>query len=95
MELLTEDCSAFCEVDTGDLTMRAFVEDVCEEELKWIRDRLHSIHLKVVGGRDWKLQLEHDSPMTLEIGKEYFIPRDMFYRIIKGKNNLILEMTKR
>lgn len=94
MELLNEVChSPYCEMDMGYCKMRVFVEDVEEDLLKWHKDRVNA-HFKVVGGKDWHLQMEHEKPILLEIGKTYHIPKDIMHRIIKGKYNLILEVVE-
>ncbi len=94
MELLNEILeSPYCEMDLGCHKMRVFVEDVNEELLRWHKDRIDA-HFQVVGGRDWYLQLEHEKPILLEIGKSYFIPKETMHRIIKGKFNLILEVAE-
>jgi hypothetical protein len=91
MELLTENCSPYCDTETPDCTMRVFVEDVDEGLLSWHKD-MRSINFKVIGGRDWKLLIENDEIMYLEIGKHYYVPKGTYHKMVKGKNNLILEI---
>lgn len=94
MELLNEIVqSPYCEMDMGSCKMRVFVEDVEEDLLRWHKDRSNA-NFKVVGGKDWYLQMEHDKPILLEIGKSYYIPKDTMHRILKGKYNLILEVVE-
>ena len=94
MELLIENPHLpYCEMDVGCCKMRVYVEDVEEETLRWHKDRVNA-HFKVVGGKDWMLQLEHEKPVVLEIGKSYYIPKEVMHRIIKGKYNLIIEVVE-
>jgi hypothetical protein len=43
-----------------------------------------------LSGSEWKIQLEDNLPLDLEIGKEYFIPKETYHRVIKGKGDLIV-----
>jgi hypothetical protein len=48
--------------------------------------------VKVIEGKSWKLQIDNTLPVELEVGKEYYIPKMTFHRIIKGDSDLILEI---
>lgn len=91
MELLSESCAPYSDLETPECTLRVFVEDVEEKKLVWHRDR-KDITFKVIGGKDWKLQFDRQPTIDLELNQTYFIPREMMHRMIKGKNNLILEV---
>jgi hypothetical protein len=81
----------YCEVKQSKCTLRWFVEDVGEEELIWHKDRKDRV-VKVIGGKNWKLQFDNQLPVNLEKNKEYFVPKETYHRIIKGEYNLILEI---
>jgi hypothetical protein len=69
--------------------VRTFSDDVNEEELIWHKDRQNrTIH--ILSGSEWKIQLEDNLPLDLEIGKEYYIPKETYHRVIKGKGDLIV-----
>ena len=73
--------------------IRTFSSEVQSEELKWhydLKDRV----VKVLEGEDWKLQMDDELPEKLTPLKEYFIPKGVYHRVIKGENNLIIEITE-
>lgn len=73
--------------------IRTFSSEVQDEELKWhydLKDRV----VKVLEGEDWKLQMDDELPEKLTPLKEYFIPKGVYHRVIKGENNLIIEITE-
>ena len=74
-----------------DVVRRTFTMDVEASELVWHMDREDRI-VKVLEGQSWYLQLDNELPKKLIEGKEYFIPKMSFHRIIKGTSNLILEI---
>ena len=65
--------------------------DVDASELVWHIDREDRV-VKVVEGDSWHIQMDNELPRKLIEGKEYFIPKMSFHRIIKGTSNLILEI---
>ena len=73
--------------------IRTFSSEVQSEELKWhydLKDRV----VKVLEGDDWKLQMDDELPEKLTPLKEYFIPKGVYHRVIKGWNNLVIEITE-
>ena len=73
--------------------IRTFSYEVQNEELKWhydLKDRV----VKVLEGENWKLQMDDELPEKLTPLKEYFIPKGVYHRVIKGENNLIIEITE-
>ena len=73
------------------LVSRTFNMDVDASELVWHIDREDRV-VKVVEGDSWYIQMDNELPRKLIEGKEYFIPKMSFHRIIKGTSNLILEI---
>ncbi len=68
---------------------RVIPERTDDLELKWHRDN-GDRYITVQSGLNWKLQLENQLPVTLEINQTYFIPHDSWHRVIKGNQDLIL-----
>jgi len=75
----------------GEYFVRTFKNDVDDNELVWHRDH-EDRYVKIVEGKGWELQIDNELPVELEIGKEYFIPKKTFHRIIKGSGNLIVNI---
>ena len=75
----------------GEYFVRTFKNDVDDNELVWHRDH-QDRYVKIVEGKGWELQIDNELPVELEIGKEYFIPKKTFHRIIKGSGNLIVNI---
>ena len=71
--------------------LREFKRDVVSDELIWHMDREDRV-VKVLEGASWYLQMDNELPTKLIEGKEYFIPKMCYHRIIKGTSNLILEI---
>lgn len=72
---------------------RTFSRDTKESDLKWHTDD-EDRKIKVVESKDWKLQLDNELPQSFCEGKEYFVPKGLFHRIIKGSGDLVLEVEK-
>jgi len=73
--------------------MRTFSSDVDSEELKWhydLKDRL----VQVVEGDLWMLQMDKKLPEILTPLKEYFIPKGVYHRVIKGNGDLVVMITE-
>ena len=74
--------------------IRTFSENVNEEELIWHRDRKDR-EIKVMDGMGWFLQYDNQLPIPMKIGETYFIKAETYHRILRGKNNLILEIKEK
>lgn len=62
-----------------------------DTELKWHRDN-GDRYITVKSGLNWKLQLENQLPVNLDINASYFISKDNWHRVIKGQDDLLLEI---
>ena len=71
--------------------IRTFSEDVEASELIWHMDREDRV-IKVLESRSWYLQMDNSLPVLLEQGKMYQIPKMTYHRVIKGDNDLIIEI---
>lgn len=74
-------------------SVRVFSQLVDPEELKWHQDDETRI-IKVKSGRDWFIQYDNHLPMPLREGKNYLVRRGEWHRIIKGSDDLIVEIKR-
>jgi len=70
---------------------RRFEGTVEETDLVWHRDASDR-QLIVKEGQGWQLQFDNELPVELKKGEKYFIAREQYHRLIKGQNDLILEI---
>lgn len=59
--------------------------------LVWHRDKKDR-WVKIINGFGWYLQMDNDIPFKLIKNQTYFIPKETFHRIIKGKSNLLIRI---
>ena len=72
--------------------IRTFSKDTPAHELVWHRDKEDRL-VKVVSedSKGWMVQLDNELPIPL---MEVFIPAGVYHRIIKGEEDLIVEIRK-
>ena len=75
------------------VVIREFLDSVRQKELVWHQDK-EDRYVRVIKSNGWMLQLDNELPVVLEEGREYFIPKYTFHRVIKGTQNLIIEIKK-
>lgn len=73
---------------------RTFEKDTEDDELIWHRDK-RDREIRVVTGDGWLLQMDNELPIEMMIGKSYFIKAETYHRIIKGNNDLVLEIKEK
>jgi len=78
---------------TSNIKQRIFTEDTSSDDLCWHRDA-EDRTVRVLEGAGWSLQLDNSLPMALVPGRDYFIPEAIYHRLIKGKSDLIVEITQ-
>jgi hypothetical protein len=83
----------FQEVIYENISERTFNQDVSEEELVWHRD-LEDRTVVVVEDTDWKIQYENQLPMEFNKSIQYFIPKEMYHRVVKGSGDLKVIIVK-
>lgn len=71
--------------------IRTFSADLDTGELHWHRDHEDRIVIPI-DETDWMVQLDNQLPIRLE--GEIFIPKGVYHRLIKGKNDLQIRLTK-
>jgi len=76
-----------------DIFKRTFSRGLDGYDLKWHTDD-EDRKVKVIQSTDWKIQLDNELPQTFYEGKEYFIPKGVFHRVIKGEGDLVVEVQK-
>ena len=79
------------ESKNGNIIRRTFSHDVSENELVWHRDREDRIVLPL-NENDWMVQFDNQLPTKLMVGEEYFIPKNVYHRVIKGNGDLMVEI---
>jgi len=73
--------------------IRKFSADTAQYELEWHQDKMNR-HVRILEGRDWCVQFDASLPAQLVIGETYFIPAKTWHRAVKGKGDLIIEITE-
>ena len=81
----------FKQKKVGNILIREFSQSVDSLELAWHRDKKDRF-VRVAKGKDWKLQIENCLPIDLLSKKIYFIPKNTYHRIIKGRTDLVVEI---
>ena len=71
--------------------IRGFSQSVDASELVWHMDEQDRV-IEVIDGNSWYLQMDNSLPVLLEQGKMYQIPKMTYHRVIKGDNDLIIEI---
>jgi hypothetical protein len=71
--------------------VRTFTPDVDVAELKWHQD-LKDRKVRIIEDGGWSFQIEDDLPNKLSVDQQIFIPKFVWHRVIKGKDNLVVEI---
>ena len=79
------------EIKNKNIIQRIFPNTVDEFDLIWHRDKKNRI-LTVLEGIDWFIQMENMLPQKMEKDKTFYIKAECFHRLIKGKNDLKIEI---
>ena len=72
---------------------RIFSVNVDSSELQWHRDTKNRM-VEVIQGGDWKFQMEDELPISLTNGMILYISKEVYHRIIKGSDDLIILITE-
>ena len=70
---------------------RTFKHNVNDHELVWHRDRANRF-LTVLSGNQWYLQMDNQLPVALTIGSHHYIPQEIYHRLIKGTDDLVVKI---
>jgi len=77
----------------SDCWLRSFSIDEDDDEFVWHRDREDRL-IKIISGEGWLIQLDNRLPLELSQGREIFIKKGEWHRVIKGSSDLILKIKK-
>ena len=55
-----------------------------------VMKKTRTVH--VLSGKGWKLQKDDELPIELEVGKDYYILKMQYHRILKGENPLVVRI---
>jgi quercetin dioxygenase-like cupin family protein len=73
--------------------IREFSSEVDPMELIWHQDE-EDRTIEILEGKGWQLQRDNELPLALQEGDSIFIPMGQIHRVIKGNNNLKIQITK-
>jgi len=73
--------------------IREFSFEVDPMELVWHQDE-EDRTIEILEGNGWQLQRDNELPLALQEGDSIFIPMGQIHRVIKGNNNLKIQITK-
>lgn len=59
----------------------------------WHRDKKDRI-VKIISCNGWKLQIDNELPIILKEDFNYLIQKEVWHRIIAGKDLLVIEITE-
>lgn len=76
------------------IKVRKFDVSLEDTEFIWHRD-LNDRVIKVIEGNDWKLQYEDELPIDMFIDDEFYIPKMVYHRIIKGSTDLTISIKEK
>lgn len=70
---------------------RVFSPEVDSDELKWHQD-LKDRRVTIVNDGGWQFQMDDGLPNKLSIAEQFYIPKFVWHRVIKGKGELIVDI---
>ena len=73
--------------------LRYFDHNVLSEELVWHQDQEDRI-IEVIQSNDWHFQRDEEVPFKLVEGMKFSIKKLDYHRLLRGKNDLIIKVTK-
>ena len=73
------------------LSFRYFDKNVYTSDLNWHMDKEDRI-VKSTHKTDWMIQFDNELPEVLKEGKEFFIPKGVYHRVIKGNGDLTVSV---
>lgn len=79
----------FKQVVKDGIIYRKFTNRIDEHELEWHVDE-HDRVVVPIKNTGWKFQFENKLPEELKVGKQYFIKKENWHRVIVGTGDLIL-----
>lgn len=78
-------------IDFGDI--RTFSSNANDSEFVWHRD-MEDREIEVLEGSDWQFQYDDSLPNYINEGDRFVIKKMQYHRLIKGKTDLMIRITK-
>ena len=84
----------FQEIDLkGGMFLRTFKEGVDSEEMIWHRDK-EDRKVAILESNGWMIQMDDGVPVEMKPEGFFFIPKNTWHRVIKGKGDLKIIIEK-
>lgn len=77
------------EISNEGFIIRIFDNNTLEPEFVWHRDERNRLIIPMEGS-DWKFQIDNELPKKIIQHREFIIKKDIYHRVIKGKDTLII-----
>jgi hypothetical protein len=81
----------FEQIEKEGKLIRIFNPDVDSEELKWHQD-LNDRKVTIIESGGWSFQMEDNLPNKLLNAEQILIPKFVWYRVIRGDGQLVVEI---
>ena len=81
----------FEQIEKEGKLIRTFSPDVDSDELKWHQD-LKDRKVTVIQDGGWSFQMENELPVKLSRASHIHIPKFVWHRVIKGPDQLVVEI---
>jgi hypothetical protein len=81
----------FEQIEKEGKLIRTFSPDVDSEELKWHQD-LMDRKVTIIESGGWSFQMDNGLPNKLSNAEQITIPKLVWHRVIKGNQNLVVEI---
>ena len=78
-------------IDEGNI--RTFDCNANDNEYVWHRDKENRT-IQVLESNGWEFQFDNELPFIIEAGDSFDIPKNTYHRVIKGKGNLVIDITE-
>ena len=84
-------CLPFYQEKFENYWIRTFSKDVESEELKWHFDT-ENRKVTILESDGWYFQMDNELPVELKVGDVTYIPKGIYHRIKRGKNDLKIKI---
>lgn len=81
----------FEQIEKEGKLIRIFSPDVDSDELKWHQD-LMDRKVTIIEAGGWSFQIDDDLPNKLSNAQQITIPKLVWHRVIKGNQDLVVEI---
>lgn len=91
LKLWKKENNPYIEERNDNVIRRTFSKTINENELVWHMDKVDRVVI-ILSETDWSFQFDNGLPKKLNVGDELFIPKETYHRVIKGNNDLNIEI---